>query len=237
MPAVLATDNSYSVESSEGIDLQVRLAGPLVRILAYSVDSLIRMGASLAIWLALAWLDKAGYGLILLLLFLQEWFYPVIFEVYRNGQTPGKRLFNLQVIDEALTPISLGASITRNLLRVVDFFPLFYLTGVCAMSSNNRFARLGDLAAGSLVVYRPIMSAQGSLPEAESVPPLPGLDSDTQRAIIDLTLRHTSLSHDRQRELADILSPLTNSHGDEALTKVRGMGLYLLGEQRLLDEQ
>ena len=122
-------DTRYRVEIPGGIKLEAQVVGPIPRFFALAIDLAIR-GA----------------------LFLVEWFYPVLFEVLWRGQTPGKRALGISVINDDLTPVTLGPSLVRNLLRVVDFLPVFYLAGLVTMLSNRRFQRLGDLAAGTLVI-------------------------------------------------------------------------------------
>ena len=85
--------------------------------------------------------------------FLLVWGYFSLFEAFWRGQTPGKRAMKLRVIKDAGRQITLFESLARNLLRIVDYFPGLYLTGVITMLCNKRSKRLGDLAAGTLVVH------------------------------------------------------------------------------------
>ena len=71
-----------------------------------------------------------------------------------SGQTPGKRLFGLAVLNDDGTPVRWPGALTRNLLRAVDFLPFLYGVGLIAMLLNRDFKRLGDLAAGTVVVYQ-----------------------------------------------------------------------------------
>lgn len=87
------------------------------------------------------------------MLFLLEWFYPIIFEVYRQGQTPGKKVMAIKVLQDNGIPVGWPTSLIRNLLRAVDFLPMMYGFGVVSMLIARNFRRLGDLAAGTLVVY------------------------------------------------------------------------------------
>ncbi len=126
-------DTLYQVETPEGIDLHAQLAGPVPRIVAYAIDITIRMIVILVVSIVLAFTGNTGIGLILLISFLLEWFYPVFFEVYRQGQTPGKKQMKLIVVNDDLTPVNFGTSLIRNLLRFTDFFPVFYLGGLLCM--------------------------------------------------------------------------------------------------------
>ena len=93
-------DTIYQVETPEGIDLQAPLAGPLPRILAYGIDLCWRGLMLSVLFIALIWAGEAGRGLFLLVSFLLEWFYPVFFEIYARGQTPGKKSMGLIVVND-----------------------------------------------------------------------------------------------------------------------------------------
>lgn len=92
-------------------------------------------------------------GVFGLLSFAFLWGYYIFFELLWNGQTPGKRRVGLRVIAEDGASIDVTAAIIRNLVRIVDFLPLYYGIGVLAMFIDTQSRRLGDFAAGTLVVY------------------------------------------------------------------------------------
>ena len=94
------------------------------------------------------WLGAIG-GILVFALF---WGYYMVFEVTSNGQTLGKRALGLRVIKDGGYPIGFADSAIRNLVRVVDFLPFFYGAGLLTMLINGNWKRLGDLAAGTLVV-------------------------------------------------------------------------------------
>ncbi|WP_323846352.1 RDD family protein [Microbulbifer magnicolonia] len=224
-------DTTYNVETPEGIDLRAQAAGPVPRILAYGVDVFYRTLILTGLGIALAFADRAGMGLWLLCSFLLEWFYPVYFEVLRGGQTPGKKAFGLMVVNDNLTPISWGASLLRNLLRFADFLPFAYAAGVICMTLGRNFQRLGDLAAGTLVVYQQPQRSHTSLPEVSPLAPPRGLQLQDQQALVSLTERHAELSEARQCELADLLEPITGKRGRAGLDYLRAVGSWLLGGQ------
>ncbi|RPJ27992.1 MAG: RDD family protein [Chloroflexi bacterium] len=91
----------------------------------------------------------AIFGLILSIFY---WGYYVFFEMLWNGQSPGKRWVGLRVIRTDGTPITLSESFIRNLVRIVDFLPAAYGVGIITMFIDKQSRRLGDLAAGTLVV-------------------------------------------------------------------------------------
>lgn len=90
---------------------------------------------------------------ISLLNFFFLWGYYLLFEVWWNGQTPGKRAIGIRVIRTDGTPIDLSESIIRNLVRIVDFLPGYYVIGFITMFASQQSRRLGDYAAGTLVIY------------------------------------------------------------------------------------
>lgn len=90
--------------------------------------------------------------LFIIFLFLVQFGYFLFLEIVMSGQTPGKRLFNLRVVKDNGYPLSPLDSIIRNIVRVIDFFPIAYGIGVLTMFLNRRAKRLGDFAAGTLVV-------------------------------------------------------------------------------------
>ncbi len=109
------------------------------------------------IWLA------ALFGLIAFAFF---WGYYIFFEMLWNGQSPGKRWVGLRVIRTDGMPLTLAESIIRNLVRLVDFLPVFYSIGVVTMFINEQSRRLGDLAAGTLVVReQAIVTLESLAPE------------------------------------------------------------------------
>lgn len=225
-------DTLYGTETPEGIDLTAQLAGPVPRILAYSVDLFYRSLILLALAIALAFAGRAGWGFWLLASFLLEWFYPVFFEVLKGGQTPGKKAFSLAVVNDNLTPVTWSASIMRNLLRFADFLPFGYCTGILSMTCSKHFQRLGDFAAGTIVVYRERHKDPVPLPDAPPAPPPRGLQLQDQQAIVSLTERSNELSNARQEELADLLKPLTGKSGSAGLKQLQGIGRWLLGARR-----
>jgi len=223
-------DTTKKFEVPEGVDLELRLAGPVIRINAWLIDAAIRLAIIVVAFFTLTWLGKVGIGVMLLIYFLTEWFYPVFFEL-KQGATPGKRLFNLYVCHDDGTPVNWQSSMLRNLLRVADFFPFAYALGLLCMLANRDFKRLGDIAAGTVVVYREKESIAISILDAEPTPlPVP-LTLTEQRAILDFAERHAYLSESRQQELANHLSELTTKQGEEGVKELYCYANWLLKGQ------
>lgn len=214
-------DTLHRVETPEGVDLALRPAGPVPRAAAYVLDLLIRLAAYLALTPLTAASDL-GTGLLLLLLFAIEWLYPVVFEITR-GATPGKRALGLRVVHEDGTPVGASASLLRNLLRTVDFLPLFYAAGLLCLLIDRRFRRLGDLAAGTLVIYADPPPRRRAIPRRPARTPAQPLDMATRRAILDFAERSNRLSPGRAAELAALIANDPGLEGDAALEHVLGI--------------
>ncbi len=201
-------DTLILVETPEGIELGLRLAGPLPRMLAWLIDAVIRFALLYALALGLLLLGAFGVGMLFLAVFLVEWLYPVAFELLMEGQTIGKRALGLRVLCDDATPVTLSASVLRNLLRAVDFMPVFYGLGVAVMLSNRSFQRLGDLAAGTLVVYVDQPQRSEKLTSAPPLSPPVALTAEEQQALIAFAERLPELSSERAQELASLAIPL-----------------------------
>jgi len=221
-----ALDTSRDYETPEGVVLQLRIAGPVVRACAWSIDFLIRAALYLALSALFAYLGGVGWALILIGFFLIEWFYPALFEA-RYGATPGKKAMGLQVIHDNGTPLSWPSSLIRNLLRAADFLPLFYGFGLLTMLASRDFQRLGDLAAGSLVVYREQRRERDGLSGVEPAPPAMDLSLEEQEVILDFAERRDRLSGARLEELAGMLSPLTGKRGAAAVRELLANAAWL----------
>ncbi|MEJ1365175.1 MAG: RDD family protein [Candidatus Sedimenticola sp. (ex Thyasira tokunagai)] len=219
-------DTARQYETPEGIDLEMRIAGPVVRACAWAIDLVIRFGLYGVISILFAFLGGIGVAFILIGIFLVEWFYPVIFEV-RTGATPGKKAMGLLVVHDNGTPVSLSSSLIRNLLRTADFFPFLYGFGLLAMLFNHEFKRLGDMAAGTLVVYDDRQVERMALPATEALRPPAGLTGDEQHTLLAFAERSTLLSDDRKAELAEILSDLTESQGQAGVEKLHAYANWL----------
>lgn len=201
-------DTLRRVETPEGIALTLRTAGAVPRTLAFLIDLLIRLCIFIICAIVLGNIEGLGTGLLLIVAFGLEWFYPVLFEISRSAATPGKRAMALRVVMDDGMPVTLAASLLRNLLRVVDFLPLLYLTGVLAMLWRADFKRLGDVVAGTLVVHDREVTLHGQLPTAEPAAPARALTPAQQTAIVDWALRAPRLTVARAEELAALATPV-----------------------------
>jgi hypothetical protein len=131
------------------------------------------------------------------------------------------------------TPVGWGASLTRNLLRTVDFLPVLYVFGIVSMLMDKEFRRLGDIVAGTLVVHRSAerKKAVADAPLDVHVPATP-LDRATQKALVAFAERADSLTPARQEELAAMLPHLAHaSTGPGGAARLIGLAHHILGRR------
>ena len=153
----------------------------------------------------------------------------VLFEVLNQGRTPGKQWLGLRVIHDDGTPVGWASSLTRNLLRFVDMLPFGYFLGALCCLWHPSFKRLGDLAAGTMGVYRERNVSAPDLPAAEAVtPPLP-LTLAEQQALIAFAERHSTLTAQRRLELASILAEPLQLEPTQAEARIHGIARNLVG--------
>ncbi|MCU7937258.1 MAG: RDD family protein [Candidatus Thiodiazotropha sp. (ex Dulcina madagascariensis)] len=220
-------DTLRSYEIPEGVLLDFRLAGPVVRACAWGIDAALRGLLYLALLLITTLLGGLGMALTLIGFFLIEWFYPVVFEIH-NGATPGKRAMGIVVIQDNGTPVTPSASVIRNLLRAADFLPLLYAAGLVTMLINREFKRLGDLAAGTLVVYRDRQQERIQPPVSSASKPPIELSEDEQLTLLAFAERGETLSTERRQELAELLSEQTGLRGVDAVETLYAYANWIL---------
>lgn len=234
-------DTLHHVELADGVEMQLRVAGPAVRSMAYTIDLLVRVAIYAGVGVAALFLvlpalgTRLTAGLMLLFMFLMEWFYNVLFEAGPHGATPGQRSMKLRVMSVTGGPVTVAQAVMRNFLRVVDFMPALYLTGIVCMLFTRRFQRLGDLVADTVVTYAsltPLRLAQlpAALPKRHQVPSVI-LTREEQAALLQFLERAPQWADERRRELADIASPLTHATGAEGLQRLLGMAAWLQDPQ------
>jgi uncharacterized RDD family membrane protein YckC len=154
-----------NIETPENVAFGYEVAGIGSRFVATLIDTVLLLVVQVIQFLAFAFIgsvvDSAGVGvgenaiiaIYAVVSFIGFWGYYILFETLWNGQTPGKRVAKLRVLRGDGTPIALTEAIIRNLVRLIDFLPIFYGVGVVAMFVDRQSRRLGDMAANTLVVY------------------------------------------------------------------------------------
>jgi uncharacterized membrane protein SpoIIM required for sporulation/uncharacterized RDD family membrane protein YckC len=211
----------------EHIAFEFRLAGPSARAGAWAIDLLIRGGVFIACVVPIRLLGaELGQGLILLIWFVLDWLSGGLCEWLWHGQTPGKRAMGIKVAGVDGLPAGLGACLLRNILRWADGLPFVvvlgslmlpsFAIGLVAMVCSPAFQRLGDLAAGTLVVYtdrrlppRSALPQEGPAAElARLLPPEVAtvVDGHAARAIAAYVARRRQFHAQRRAEMAEHLA-------------------------------
>ena len=166
----MAPLEKLNIDTPEQVSLEFSLATVGSRFLALAIDTLIQIGSALVLFIGVGigaaaasfTLDQAGPWLMAILvlgLFAIYYVYFAIFEAVWNGQTPGKRIIGLRVIHATGRPVSAFEAILRNVIRVADQLPGIYAVGIVCVFLTERSQRLGDLAAGTVVVHERVEGA------------------------------------------------------------------------------
>ena len=158
-------DDRITIETPENVTLEVTLAGLGSRMAASLIDGLIRFGVILALFIVFLSSPERTSGVELAVFivgsFTVFFAYDVLFETLAGGRTPGKRATGLRVVREGGQPVGFVASAIRNIVRLVDMLPFSYAIGIVAILASSKNQRLGDMAAGTMVV-REVAAVSGS---------------------------------------------------------------------------
>jgi len=235
-------DEELVVATPERVSFDYAVAGLGTRAIAQLLDLLIVLVVLLAvIALGLA-LGAVGGGTLAILLVVIGSF-AVIFgyfwasETFWSGQTVGKRVFRLRAVGDRGEPLTFIQAGVRNIVRIVDFLPYGYGVGMVVLFANGKGKRLGDLAAGTMVVkdsdYVQLWQLQGARPEpppppdalpgSAAVPPaitagelvLRRLDPDLRRFVSSYARRRSALSFELRAMLAAQLQPALRTAAPE----------------------
>lgn len=147
-------DDRVTVAGAEGIDLDLVLAGVSSRGAAFIADLLVQSLAILLVTVAAGAADRLSTAVVAVALFAILLGYPIVAEAFAGGRTVGKALLGIRVVSIDGTPVTFLSAAIRNVLRVVDSLPGVYVVGIIAVLATARNQRVGDLAAGTLVVHK-----------------------------------------------------------------------------------
>jgi len=198
-----------SVDSVTGIDVSLALAGPGARSYAFLIDWHIRLILALAWYAAAALLYNRTlslsaplsppgrwFALVLLpaaaIYFLYHW----VLELALRGRTPGKRLAGVRIVARDGGAPGAAALLIRNVFRLVDCLPLFYGVGLLAVMLTREHVRVGDLAAGTLLVYEHAAALPAGLSSGSA------LDATGTEIVHELLARWQGLEPEARAELA-----------------------------------
>jgi uncharacterized RDD family membrane protein YckC len=150
---------TLSVHTPEGLAFSLRLAGPVVRFLAWLTDQMCVMALTKLLYGVISLFGMISQDLhtamAMMVYYLVSLCYGFLLEWYMNGQTLGKRLLGLRVMDAQGLNLSFSQVVIRNLLRFVDMMPALYMVGGVSALLTAKVQRLGDLAANTIVVWAP----------------------------------------------------------------------------------
>jgi uncharacterized RDD family membrane protein YckC len=205
-------DTTLRLVSPENIAFEFRLAGPALRSVAFAIDGFVIYAVALLLFIAFAIAGVVGeafFGFLLVAIFFLWWGYGAALETFNNGQTLGKLVLGLRTVSQTGLAINVSQAILRNLLRAADLAPPFF-PGLVAMACTSRLQRLGDLAAGTVVVIdrrglrRPPAppAGDGLNFAADLVPPGFRPDPVLAEALAEYVARRPMLSPARRQELA-----------------------------------
>jgi len=177
----MSSSGKLTIETPEQTMLEFPLAGIGSRFLAIALDTLLQVVAMcvvgmvlIAVAIPFSLVFRSGglwvVAILILFVFTIDVGYFALFEALWNGQTPGKRWTHLRVIKDSGRPISAYDAVLRNLLRIVDWLPTLYAAGIITMIVSRENRRIGDYAAGTVVVHEKPLEGVGQIWNIRAVP-------------------------------------------------------------------
>jgi uncharacterized RDD family membrane protein YckC len=216
------------VDSVTGVDVALPVAGPGARSFAFVIDWAIRTILSVAWYVAAALLHNGDWSVGAPLTPDADWFvyvvappaaiyflYHPVWEVATRGLTPGKRMAGLQTVSRDGGAPSVGSLLTRNVFRLVDSFPIAYALGLLTTMVTRNHVRIGDLAAGTLLVYARTDTTLTGYPDERRTGN--HLDAAAAEVLNELLQRWPDLDSAARRRLAQTLIADPAAPSDEDL--------------------
>ncbi|MCP5178465.1 MAG: RDD family protein [Pseudomonadales bacterium] len=217
-----------TVPSVTGVDVELRIAGPGARSYAFVIDWHVRFLAA-AVWFLAALLVALALGMndrqqVMVYMgglpaAIIYFFYHPVIELVTGGSTPGKRRAGIRIVSVDGSNPTAGALLIRNALRLIDSMPVLYLVGFAATLLTRHAVRIGDLAAGTLLVY-----------EAVEGPPVADLPA---AAVARLGLENVELVQDVLGRWDELPAHLRTSLARRLLTKLGDDDLSLVNDEQL----
>lgn len=172
----MTIDDHIEITTPEGVRITLSVVGIGARFLARLLDSLIQVGVLIGLGLVASAIGDSGFvraGLAIAF-FVVAIGYDFVFEPLMRGQTPGKKAAGIRIVDRDGRPVTFLATAIRNTVRLVDFLPFLYGAGIVSMIATQHAQRLGDLAAGTIVVRdRQTAEAEIRLRSSHAIPTVP----------------------------------------------------------------
>src|SRR5690348_853513 len=213
-----APDKDLVVTTPERVSFQYQVAGIGTRAIAQILDLLILLGVLIAVYYVATAAGQLGsevigYLVAVLGTFVVVFGYFWACEAFWSGQTVGKKVFRLRAVGDRGEPMTFAQAGIRNVVRLVDFLPYAYGVGLVALFANGRGKRLGDLAAGTIVVkdseHVQLWQLPGGIPPPPPPPgmpqpplshtPAPASPAEMQLRRLDPELRRFVASYARRR--------------------------------------
>lgn len=226
------------IETPENVELQRRLAGIGSRFIAGFLDNLLIVLMYLVVFILLlvvginvvadigfsSTAEMWALAIIILTAFLIYWGYFILFEMLTNGQSPGKKYMKIRVVQVEGSGISFNSIAIRNLLRVVDAIGFYAVAGI-AMFVTKKVQRLGDLAAGTVVIseevpnYSARYDKKKKILDNETVTSAAleatGLKPEEYRLLQNYWLRREELNIEAKKQLLpQMIRPILNRMGN-----------------------
>ncbi len=228
-------DRSLEVRTPESVAFQHQLAGVGSRFLAVTADMFVQAILVVAALFALAFLgtrthvstsgkvaENVVLGVYIGVLFLIVFGYYLLFEAFWHGQTPGKRLLGIRVVRDGGYPIDFSASLIRNLIRVGEWSFGFYAIAAISTLLSSENKRIGDFAAGTIVVRDAGLSTPPALqgPDRPTYAPSSLLSGEERALVHRFIERRESLSAQYRAELASQLAQRIRPRAGPDLAKL-----------------
>jgi uncharacterized RDD family membrane protein YckC len=212
-------DGSHTVLTPEYVEFRFTLAGIYSRFLAWLLDAAIVLTCTTAVLIGLnlvmAFFPGFASAMSIVIYFLVDWGYAIALETAWSGQTVGKRVMHLRVIQESGVRIGFYHAALRNLARPVDRLPILYLVGGLTALVSRSHQRLGDMLAGTIVVRErrlKVPSALGTtgqeqlLADPLFVSRVKKLSTEEREVILSAALRREELGLEARLQLFAALS-------------------------------
>ncbi len=203
-----------TLAGAEGIDLDLHLAGVGSRGIAFLVDLTLQSLVLFLVTVTASAFDELGVAAAAIATFVILLGYPILAEGLAGGRTVGKALLRIRVVAADGTPVTFLQAVIRNLVRVVDALPGVYGVGIASVLVTGRAQRVGDLAAGTVVVHQgpagvaraPSPSAAVDLPDDADSWDLAAVTADELAAVRSFLARRADLAPEHRADLAQSLS-------------------------------
>lgn len=217
-----AAHAALAVDSATGVEVSLPVAGPGARAYAFLIDWHIRLILSLAWYVMAAMIHNGEWSIAAPIAASAQWFglvvlpataiyflYHPVLEIAMRGRTPGKRMAGVRVVTRTGALPTVPAHLTRNVFRLIDSFPLVYGIGLAMCVASKDHVRIGDLAAGTLLVYE--HGPEAVLEHVSAAALGSSLDAATAELVNELLARWSSLDEDVRVRLARTLLAKTRS--------------------------